>query len=345
MTRLFFLLSGEHPTLPFAELKAILEAEGFKYRIIGKLSQVMRIDASIESIKPIVHRTALTRVCSVELVYCEAELNEIFKAVASSPIEAFLEKDETFAVRVRRIGENSPQIIGSLLERKLGALILRKVKGARVHLTHPKKTFFGILTDGKFVFGLKHSEIAPKPFMERRPRKRPFFHPSAMASKLARCMVNLAQPKAGELILDPFCGTGAMLIEAGLIGCRVIGIEVQRRMIRGTLKNLARYEIQPDGMSVADAKNLPVTEVDSIVTDPPYGRSATTLGHETRQIVTDFLSNIDDHLKPGRRICMASPRKIRLGKIGEQMGFKRVESHFMYVHRSLTREITVLERV
>ena len=345
MTRLFFLVSGEHRTLPFAELKAILEAEGFKYKIIGKLSQIIRIEADTESIKPIVHRAALTRVCSVELAYCDAVAEEIYETVRSALIENFLRKDETFVVRIRRIGENSPQLVGNILERKLGAVLLRKVNGAKVQLTTPDKTFFGVLTDTKFIFGLKQAEIIPKPFVERCPRKRPFFHPSSMQAKLARCMVNLAQPTAGDLVLDPFCGAGAMLVEAGLIGCRVVGLDVQRRMVRGSLKNLVNYGVQPDGMCVADAKNLPITKVDCIVTDPPYGRSATTMGQETKQIVTDFLSNVGGHIEKGGCICMASPRSVRVGKLGEQLGFKRVESHFVYVHRSLTREITVLEKV
>jgi tRNA (guanine10-N2)-dimethyltransferase len=344
VSRLFFLVSGEHPTLPFSELKAILKAEGYKYKIVGKLRQIIRIEIDIESIKPIVKRAALTRVCNIELVYCSAFAEEIFDKMRSAKLEDFLEKDETFVVRVRRIGESSPQLVGNVLERKLGAVLLRRVKGAKVQLNKPDKTFFGVLTDTKFIFGLKLAEIIPKPFVDRRPRKRPFFHPSSMPSKLARCMVNLAQPTAGDLILDPFCGTGAMLVEAGLIGCRVVGFDVQSRMVRGSLKNLVNYGVQPDGMGVADAKNLPITKVDCIVTDPPYGRSATTMGQGTEQIINDFLHKVGDHIKKGGRICMASPRSVRVGKLGEQLGFKREESHFVYVHRSLTREITVLER-
>lgn len=40
---------------------------------------------------------------------------------------------------------------------------------------------------------------------------------------------------------------------------------------------------------------------------------------------------------------MASPESIRIGEIGEELGFKHVESHYIYVHRSLTREIAVFE--
>ena len=344
MTKLFFLLSGEHSTLPFSELKAILETEGFRYKVTGKLRQLMRVEADAESVKSIVHRAAMTRVCNTELAYCDATTKEIFKNVRSAPLEDFLKKGETFVVRVRRIEESAPQLIGEELERKLGAVMLQRVKGAKVKLINPDKTFFGVLTDNKFIFGLRLAEIVPKPFMERRPRKRPFFHPSAMPSKLARCMVNLAQPKAGELVLDPFCGTASMLIEAGLIGCKVIGFDAQKRMIRGSLRNLAYYGVQPDGLAVADAQHLPITRVDCIVTDPPYGRSSSTMGRETGQIVKDFLSRVDDHIQKGRRICIAAPKSIKIGKLSRELGFKHVESHLVYVHRSLTREIAVLER-
>ncbi|MFQ5836393.1 MAG: TRM11 family SAM-dependent methyltransferase, partial [Candidatus Bathyarchaeia archaeon] len=104
------------------------------------------------------------------------------------------------------------------------------------------------------------------------------------------------------------------------------------------------YGVKPQGIAVADARHLPVARVDCIVTDPPYGRSATTLGWSTKRIVEDFLSAVENMLARGRRICMASPKSIRLGKLGKELGFKHVESHFVYVHRSLTREIAVFER-
>lgn len=344
MTKLFFQLSGEHPTLPFSELRAILEAEGFRHQVIEQLSQVIRIEADPECVKPIVFRAALTRICSMEIAYCNATAQEILDSVRSSPLDNFLRKSETFVVRIRRIGESARDLVGSELEQKLGEVILNSVEGTKVHLTKPDKTFFGVLTDNKFVFGLKLAEIVPKPFMERRPRKRPFFHPSAMPAKLARCMVNLAQPRKSDLILDPFCGTATMLMEAGLIGCRVIGFDAQRRMTRGSRRNLRHFGIEPEGLLVADAKKLPITKVDCIVTDPPYGRASSTLGHETVQIVSDFLLEAHGRIENGRRICMAAPRTIHIKDIGIKSGFEPVESHFVYVHRSLIREIAVLER-
>jgi tRNA (guanine10-N2)-dimethyltransferase len=156
--------------------------------------------------------------------------------------------------------------------------------------------------------------------------------------------VNLAQPRKGDLILDPFCGTGGMLVEAGLIGCRVLGFDAKPHMLRGGLKNILHYGIKPEGVAIADARYPPVAKVDCIVTDPPYGRSASTLGTSTRLIVEDFLSAVRDTIPRGRRICMAAPKTVRIDDAGEEAGFKHIESHFVYVHRSLTREIVVFEK-
>ncbi len=343
MAKLFFLVSGEHQTLPVSEVQAILKAEGIEYRIVEKLTQVLRLEADAKSVEPIKVRSALTRVCCQEIFNCEANLPEILSNIRSEALDEFI-GDESFAVRIRRVKGVTPELVRVDLERKLGEQILKKVKNARVNLSNPQKTFFGVLTDNRFIFGLKTAEIIPKPFSERRPRRRPFFHPTAMQAKLARVMVNLAQPKRGDLMLDPFCGTGGMLVEAGLIGCRVVGFDAKPHMLRGGLKNLKHYGIELEGLVIADARYPPVTKVDCIATDPPYGRSASTLGTNTRRIVEDFLSAVGDKLPRGAKICMASPKTITIGDAGEGAGFKHLESHFVYVHRSLTREIVVFEK-
>ena len=344
MAKLFFLLSGEHSTLPFSELKAILEAEGHEYRILGMLRQVLRVEAGVESVRSIARRAALTRVCCIELAFSRATMGEIFRKIRSAPLEDCITKGETFVARVRRIGESAPEVETLDLEQKIGAAILDKVKGTKVSLTNPSKTFFGVLTGDRFVFGLKLADVHAKPFVDRRPRKRPFFHPSAMPAKLARCMINLGQPRAGDIVLDPFCGTGSFLIEAGLISCRVVGFDVKRRMVKGSLRNLRHYGIGTEGLLMGDARCPPINRVDCIVTDPPYGRSATTMGREVGEVVRDFLSAAKDCVPKGKRICMASPKSVEIGKMVGEFGFKLAESHSVYVHRSLTREVAVLER-
>jgi tRNA (guanine10-N2)-dimethyltransferase len=344
VAELFFLLSGEHETLPTSELMGILETEGYSFRVSEKLDQVLRLETELDCIGAIKRRAAYTRTCALELFNCEAETGKIVDAMRSISIGKILEDGETFAVRVKHVKNYGSEIDGMTLEGKLGKLVLIQRKNARVNLKDPNKTFLGVLTDERFIFGLRLAEILPKPFVERRPRRKPFFHPSAMSAKLTRCMVNLAKPKAGELLLDPFCGTGSTLIEAALIGCHVLGLDIKRRMVRGSLKNLAYFNIKPEGVIVADAKNPPITKVDCVVTDPPYGRSATTLRRTTKQIVEEVLIAANSMLQKHRRICIAAPETLNIGRVGVALGYRHLDSHFVYVHRSLTREIAVFEK-
>lgn len=345
MAKLFFLLSGENETLPAAELTAILEAEGFAFKLTEKLDQLLRLESEPKSIQSVHRRSAYTMISALELFACQAEENTIMKTAKNTDFTKALNAGESFAVRIKRIKEHTPQISTVPLEAKLGKHILRNVPKVKVNLKTPNKTFLGVLTNNKLVFGVKLAEIKPKTFSERRPRKKPFFHPSAMPSKLARCMVNLAHAKTSELVLDPFCGTGSVMIEAALINCRVLGLDVQRRMVEGCRKNLKHFSIKPEGVVIADARKLPLTQIDCLVTDPPYGRSATTMKLTTKQIVEGVLSSACSLLRKGQRICIASPKTLDIAQIGVEMGYRHVESHFAYVHKTLTREIAVFEKV
>jgi tRNA (guanine10-N2)-dimethyltransferase len=344
--KLFFLLSGENKSLPAAEVKAILEAEAYSYSGAEEFDQVLRLEAEIGSVQMVQVRSAYTRVCALELFVSNANLNDISKAAAKTDFKAVLKPGESFVVRINRIKNFADEALNTMvLEGKLGRLILNSTEGTKVNLKNPDKTFIGIITDEKLVLGLKLTEITSKTFSERRPRKKPFFHPSAMPSKMARCMVNLAHAKVESLVFDPFCGTGTSLIEAVYIGCRAVGVDAQRRMILGTMKNLRYFNIEAEGLVLADSRKPPLFKVDCIVTDPPYGRSSSTLKSTTKQLVEKILVSSLELLGVGQRICIASPKTLNISRLGTQMGFRHVESHFAYVHRTLTREIAVFEKV
>ena len=346
MPKLFFLLSGENESLPAAEVKAILESEGYSYSGAEEFDQVLRLEAELDSVKTIHVRSAYTRFCSLELFVSNANHDDISKAASKTDFKAVLKPGESFVVRINRIKNFADEALNTMvLEGKLGRQILNGTEGTKVNLKNPDKTFIGIITDEKLVLGLKLTDITSKTFSERRPRKKPFFHPSAMPSKMARCMVNLAHGKAEVLVLDPFCGTGTSLIEATYIGCRAVGVDAQKRMVLGTRKNLRFFNIAAEGLVLADARKLPLFKVDCVVTDPPYGRSSSTLKSTTKQLVQDVLTSSLALLGVGQRICIASPKTINISRLGTELGFRHVESHFAYIHRSLTREIAVFEKV
>jgi tRNA (guanine10-N2)-dimethyltransferase len=344
VAKLFFLLSGENETLPSAELTAILEAEEYPFKITEKLDQTLRLEADQNSATAVHRRAAYTRMSALELFTCEAQEKEIMKTAQHTNFQTAIRQGESFAVRIKRIKEHAPQISTVALEAQLGNHILRNTHKTKVNLKTPDKTFLGILTSNKLVFGVKLGEIQTKTFSERRPRKKPFFHPSAMPSKLARCMINLTRTKPNTLLLDPFCGTGSVMIEAALIGCHVLGFDIQRRMTTGCRKNLKHYHISAEGLVIADSRKLPLTRLECLVTDPPYGKSASTMKSTTKRIVQGVLRSAFPLLPEGQRICIASPKTLNIARIGAEIGYKHLESHFAYVHRTLTREIAVFQK-
>jgi tRNA (guanine10-N2)-dimethyltransferase len=339
------LISGENPTLPTSEIKSILEAEGFQYNVLEELTQVLRVNTDPLCIEPIIFRSSMTKVCGIEIFNCKAKEEPILEKTKNADFSSYLDEKESFSVRIQRVRENLQRINSWTLEQRIGEIIFKKGSKTKVNLENPEKKFFGILTNDRFIFGLKIAENKPEEFVKRSPRKKIFFHPTAMPAKLARCMVNLTRPKKGDFILDPFCGTGSFLIEAGLIGCRVSGLDAKRKMTKGSLKNLTFYGIKTESIIVADARSPPFSKksVDCIVSDPPYGTMSTTMGLLPRKLFESFLSNISEVIKKEGRICLAAPKSIQIHKIGKKLGYKHLESHFIYVHRSLTREIAVFE--
>ena len=342
LSRLFFVISGEHPSLPKAELVAILETIGFSYTHSRTSYKLVELEADPACLEEVVRRGGFVDEAGIEIFHSPANYEEILDATKSAGMDDALSKQDSFCVRVNRFGENSDVVSSVKLESLLGGLIAKKT-GARVNLRRPNKIFRGVISGGEFHFGqLVHSRV--KGFVaRRRPRERPAFHPSTMVPKLARCMVNLSHPPQGGVFLDPFCGVGGILIEASFLGCQVVGVDALARMLRGARRNLAHFGLIPFGLIRGDARTLPLREADAVATDPPYGTGASTLRSTTRRILENFLPKARDLLTTGKRLVVASPVGTNTADMSSASGFNVVDSHQVYVHRSLTREILVLE--
>ena len=67
----------------------------------------------------------------------------------------------------------------------------------------------------------------------------PFLHPTQKPEPLMRwCIENYAQ--AGDLIIDPYCGSGTTLRAAKDLGRRAIGIEIEERYCEVAARRLAQ---------------------------------------------------------------------------------------------------------
>jgi tRNA G10 N-methylase Trm11 len=79
-----------------------------------------------------------------------------------------------------------------------------------------------------------------------------------------------------------------------------------------------------------------------VATDPPYGRSTSTDGEPLQALLSRALGACADVLAPGSFMAMALHD---LGLIDGDRDFEVVETHPLWVHRSLTRHFCVLRRV
>jgi len=287
------------------------------------------------------------------------EEGEMLKLIKNADIDDIMEQGHTFAVRVNikvknrfLAGEKKPLSLEMDLERKAGEII--KQKGYKVNLTNPSKTFVLLFTKQTCFFCLLLHSVDKKQFEARKPHLRPFFSPGVIMPKFARALVNLSGIKGKELFLDPFCGTGGILIEAGLIGARLIGIDVQEKMVRGAEENLKAYGLNGD-LIVGDASKIVLQDnsVDAIVTDMPYGRSSliSGLGYFTAESRSGFLKTLyQNALNEIHRVLKARGKVVVISNsysiysLSREHNFIALENHKYRVHKSLNRHIAVLEK-
>lgn len=156
-------------------------------------------------------------------------------------------------------------------------------------------------------------------------KKRCFIGNTSMDPQLSFLMTNLACVTNGSLMLDPFCGTGSLMLTAARFGAHVIGTDIDYLTLHARTKpsrvncgkkrasdeSLKRNFLQVGGKEleskflgvfVADASNPPFREnlgvlFDSIITDPPYGirEPAEKVGIKRRE-VPDHYKIPEEHL-------------------------------------------------
>ncbi len=235
------------------------------------------------------------------------------------------------AINVRGLTDIDTQAV----ERKLGSVLVDR--GFTVDLDDPDHELRVLFSPDTCAVGWLAVE-ADRGFGSRQPGDRPFFQPGSMDPMLARALVNIAGARPGATVLDPMCGTGGLLLEAGLIGARAVGVDAQEKMVTGTHQNLNAYLDGDWAVVRGDAASLPIAaeQVDTVVFDAPYGRQS--------KIAGDLNPLIRDALEEARRVAT---RCVIVGdrpwaQVAHQTGWKTEASFERRVHRSLIRYITVL---
>lgn len=334
----FFVLNGFHPSLPEAELRSILETRGKAYRVKPSPPMILRISSLKDPIDHVERRAYYVRYSLEELLITGDASHDILSALKELDLSGY--RMSSFRLSLRRLAgsgsiKNARKIKGSLEKR------LEELWALKRELVKPDLWLMGFFSGEKFILGKLLKEVN-RNVSNRLPHKRPYFHPSSMHPSLAGSLVNLSRAKLNDVFLDPFCGVGSILLEAGRLGCIALGGDVSPWMCKAAQKNLMYYGVKPS-IVVGDARNIPFKKCKSAATDTPYGKNTTTRGIKLKRLVSDFFTSIYDLMDSGGYLCFVSQTPSNIEE-GIEAGFKHVESHFLEVHGSLEREVAVFRR-
>lgn len=186
-----------------------------------------------------------------------------------------------------------------------------------------------------FFISLHGRGYRKRDYTRRLSGKRPAFAVGTMNPPLTTLMVNLCtmKPSSRGLYLDPFCGTGGILIEALVQGFPVLGLDIDGSKLEGCRKNLLHFNQRGNGNPVGihlvqgSIFNLPFRDAPAggvngtiriICTDPPYGRISSLNSRPLRGYITEILQMSLN----AKKICFAIPER-------EKTQLKSVLGEFM----------------
>jgi tRNA (guanine10-N2)-dimethyltransferase len=288
-----------------------------------------------------VRTLAYTHAASDLIATTEADIEAAELALSAASVD----RTGSVAVRARDV-RSQTGCSTQQAERTLGAVLVDR--GFTVDLDEPDHELRVLFSSGTVdgeprdvcLLGWLAVE-SRRDYGNRRPTDRPFFQPGSMAPLDARALVNIAGGGPGTRVVDPMCGTGGLLLEAGLVGSDVIGVDAQWKMTRGSKENLEALLGAETTATIlhGDATSLPLVDdcADAVVFDAPYGRQSKIAHHELADLVGSALGE-------ARRIA---PRAVVVAdrsweNAATEAGWSVDQRFERRVHGTLVRHVHVL---
>jgi len=222
------------------------------------------------------------------------------------------------------------------LQRRIADLVASKLKNPKADMKNPRSWFNFFFLEGKVIAG-KLLWTNTEDFESRKVHRWPAPHPTGTHPQLARAMVNLTGIERGELI-DPFCGAGGTLIEAGLMGLRPVGSDIDPHVLAKASKNLIGYGITNASLTLKDARKLE-GPINHLVADLPYGRNTPKIGLE--ELYAEFLQCLKKILK-GKAV-LGFPSTINHKTLIRKAKLKLIAEFDWYINKKLSKRIIVVE--
>jgi len=285
-----FISAGEIEGKKLGRVSEIRESKG-KVFFKSSFSKIPLLNCCLRSVERIVLVFEKENVKS---------LDEIYKVVRNLDLD-FIKQEWSFAVRSTRVGNHDFTSVD--ISRVSGQAIIdsfTEKKGVRlkVNLDEPDVTIRCDLFEDELIVGL---DTTGDEGLHKR-RYRIYQHPAPLNPVIASSLVYLSGWRGRYSLLDPFCGSGTILFEAGMIAretpvCKFRDDfafkrffdsvpEISERDVKLKLFGVERFEKHLKGArKIAEFVGIDVTflkglaekideyfdEVDFIITNPPYG--------------------------------------------------------------------------
>jgi tRNA (guanine10-N2)-dimethyltransferase len=338
----FIFLTGEHPELALAEVRGALRALGKSMELQTPDERIVLTELSLPP--GLARRMGFSHFTGGPVTITNSSLPSIMDRVGSILEKVSSNIDISVLVKVPsgKFDFSSSDLF-SAVENAI------RTRGLKLRYAQPDRTMFIIVRESAYI-GWIEQWTERNTAKLRRGSKMPFNRPVMMDPRLARVLVNLSGISPDSLVLDPFLGPGGLAIEAAHLGLKVIGVEMDPIICEGARKNVAHQGlsdririIEGDSREFSSlAGSLDIKKIDGIITDPPFGRSAGTMGKDPEELLVEVLRNAEDLVIPGSRLVLDSSSPDVLKKLP---GYELDRRFEIRVHKSMTRNIGVLTKV
>jgi tRNA G10 N-methylase Trm11 len=353
----FFFILGRNPALSRAEVLEFLKARNRTHKEILFERNLLIIETNegeklnIQEFGGVIHLGEITFEGNLQ------EFSNYLNKVEIVPSDKF-----SYAV----FGDADIQILKEKFKQerkkasiKHGRKLLEFQDGTKHEL--PKADFYIFFHKHKNItyFGTA-SQTYDDTGVKTRDMQKPIRRESlAISPRLSKILINLSGAKSRDLILDPFCGIGGILMEAILKNIKVYGIDKDKQSTIDAKTNiewlkteyltnskefdskknhdvLGKYNVKADyRIENNDSRKAPDLQFSAIATETPLGKVLRKKSDdkEAKQIITNFeayiipiLKRIKSVKKPQAKIAITFPVVLTnhadANKIAEKAGLK-----------------------
>jgi tRNA G10 N-methylase Trm11 len=210
------------------------------------------------------------------------------------------------------------------VEKRLNIALWPKTIARNALLSPPNAEILAVFSDRKLYIA-RTNVVYDSMLQQYRDESRPFISAEISTSpKLCRTLLNLAGARPRDKVLDPFCGTGTLLMEAALLGMKCIGVDTDGDQVQGARSNLKWLandmgEKLDYDIFVGDSRNLSSlikTQIDAVAFEPPLGpiyknppsrKEAAETIRSLTVLYREVLKEISTILRPDGRVAMTIP--------------------------------------